>query len=236
MRALSLIVPFALLATAAPALAGSISIEGRGQVRAAPDMATVSSGVTTQGATAKEALDANSTAMAALIEALKSSGIEARDIQTSGFSVNPNYVYSEERDAQGYNLPPKINGYQVANSVSVIVRDLEKLGTILDQSVTVGANTVNGVEFAVADPSELLNQARKAAFKDARSKAELYADASGTKLGDIETISERQDYAAPVAYAMAERAVAAAPTPVEAGELSFAITVSVEWDLDNSTD
>lgn len=236
MRALSLIVPFTLLATAAPALAGSISIEGRGQVRAAPDMATVTSGVTTQGATAKEALDANSTAMAALIEALKSSGIEARDIQTSGFSVNPNYVYSEERDAQGYNLPPKINGYQVANSVSVIVRDLEKLGTILDQSVTVGANTVNGVEFAVADPSELLNQARKAAFNDARSKAELYADASGTKLGDIETISERQDYAAPVAYAMAERAVAAAPTPVEAGELSFAITVSVEWDLDNSTD
>lgn len=236
MRALSLIVPFALLASAAPALAGSISIEGRGQVRAAPDMATVTSGVTTQGATAKEALDANSTAMAALIDALKTSGIEARDIQTSGFSVNPNYVYSEERDAQGYNLPPKINGYQVANSVSVIVRDLEKLGTILDQSVTVGANTVNGVEFAVADPSELLNQARKAAFNDARSKAELYADASGTKLGDIESISERQDYAAPVAYAMAERAVAAAPTPVEAGELSFAITVSVEWDLDEAAD
>jgi uncharacterized protein YggE len=236
MRALSLIVPFALLATAAPALAGSISIEGRGQVRAAPDMATVSSGVTTQGATAKEALDANSSAMAALIDALKTSGIEPRDIQTSGFSVNPNYVYSEERDAQGYNLPPKINGYQVANSVSVIVRDLEKLGTILDQSVTVGANTVNGVEFAVADPSELLNQARKAAFTDARSKAELYADASDTKLGEIETISERQDYAAPVAYAMAERVATPAPTPVEAGELSFAITVNVEWDLDNARD
>jgi uncharacterized protein YggE len=236
MRALSLIVPFVLLASAAPSLAGSISIEGRGQVRAAPDMATVSSGVTTQGATAKEALDANSTAMTALIEALKTSGIEARDIQTSGFSVNPNYVYSEERDAQGYTLPPKINGYQVANSVSVVVRDLEKLGVILDQSVTVGANTVNGVAFAVADPSELLNQARKAAFTDARSKAELYAEASGTSLGEIETISERQDHGAPIAYAMAERAVAASAAPVEAGELSFAITVNVEWDLDNTAD
>lgn len=234
MRALSLIVPFALLASVAPAFAGTIAIEGSGQVRAAPDMATVSSGVTTQGATAKEALDANSTAMTALIEALKGSGIEARDIQTSGFSVSPNYVYSEERDASGYSLPPKINGYQVANSVSVVVRDLEKLGSILDQSVTVGANTVNGIEFSVTDPSELLDEARKAAFADARAKADLYALASGTTLGDIEKISESRDYAVPVAYAMAERAVAADKVPVEAGELSFSITVNVEWDLENT--
>ena len=124
MRALSVLVPFALIATALPAYAGTIAIEGRGEVRAAPDMATINSGVTTQGATAREALDANTAAMSELIAALKQSGIEARDIQTSGFSVNPNYVYSDARDDLGYTMPPKINGYQVSNSVTVVVLSL----------------------------------------------------------------------------------------------------------------
>lgn len=238
MRALSVLVPFALIATALPAYAGAIAIEGRGEVRAAPDMATINSGVTTQGATAREALDANTAAMSELIAALKEAGIEARDIQTSGFSVNPNYVYSDARDELGYSLPPKINGYQVSNSVTVVVRDLEELGSILDRSVTVGANTVNGVSFSVADPSELLNEARRIAFTDAREKAELYAGVADATLGDLEQISERQDFNAPQPYPMYARAEMAgsAPVPVEAGEMSFAITVNVTWDLDNSAE
>jgi len=238
MRALSVLIPFALIASALPAYAGTISIEGRGEVRAAPDMATINSGVTTQGATAREALDANTAAMSELIDALKAAGIEARDIQTSGFSVNPNYVYSDARDDLGYSLPPKINGYQVSNSVTVVVRDLEELGSILDQSVTVGANTVNGVSFSVADPSELLDQARKLAFADARGKAELYASIADATLGELESISERQDFNGPQPYPMYARAEmsGAAPVPVEAGEMSFAITVNVSWDLDNSAD
>ncbi|WP_375600095.1 SIMPL domain-containing protein [Devosia sp. Naph2] len=238
MRALCVLIPFALIASALPAYAGTISIEGRGEVRAAPDMATINSGVTTQGATAREALDANTAAMSELIDALKAAGIEARDIQTSGFSVNPNYVYSDARDDLGYSLPPKINGYQVSNSVTVVVRDLEELGSILDQSVTVGANTVNGVSFSVADPSELLDQARKLAFADARGKAELYASIADATLGELESISERQDFNGPQPYPMYARAEmsGAAPVPVEAGEMSFAITVNVSWDLDNSAD
>lgn len=238
MRAPSVLIPFALIASALPAYAGTISIEGRGEVRVAPDMATINSGVTTQGATAREALDANTAAMSELIDALKAAGIEARDIQTSGFSVNPNYVYSDARDDLGYSLPPKINGYQVSNSVTVVVRDLEELGSILDQSVTVGANTVNGVSFSVADPSELLDQARKLAFADARGKAELYASIADATLGELESISERQDFNGPQPYPMYARAEmsGAAPVPVEAGEMSFAITVNVSWDLDNSAD
>jgi uncharacterized protein YggE len=235
MRRLSVLASIALLATALPAYAGTISIEGRGEVRAAPDMATVNSGVTTQGATAREALDANTAAMAELIATLKEAGIETRDIQTSGFSVNPNYVYSDERDENGYSLPPRINGYQVSNSVTVVIRDLEDLGNILDQSVTVGANTVNGVSFSVADPSDLLDEARKAAFADARHKAELYAGVAGANLGDLESISERADFGGPQPYPMYARAevAASAPVPVEAGELTFAVTVNVAWDLDN---
>jgi len=238
MRLSSVLAPLALLATAVPAFAGSIIIDGQGEVRAAPDMAMISSGVTTQGSTAREALDANTAAMAELIAALKAEGIEARDIQTSGFSVNPNYVYSDARDEHGYSLPPKINGYQVSNTVTVAVRDLAELGSILDKSVTVGANTINGVSFSVADPSELYDQARKAAFADARKKAELYAAAAGAKLGELEAITESQGYNAPQPYPMYARAevAASAPVPVEAGEMSFTITVKVEWDLDNTAE
>lgn len=235
MRYLASLVPFALLAgLSLPAYAGTITIEGHGEVMAAPDMAQINSGVTTQGATAREALDGNTAAMAELIAALKAAGIEARDIQTSGFSVNPNYVYSDERDANGYTLPPRINGYQVSNTVTVTVRKLDTLGSILDQSVTIGANTVNGVSFAVADPAELYNEARKAAFADARAKAELYATAAGGTLDEIQSISETQGFNAPQPYPMYAKAdmAASAPVPVEAGELTFAINVNVQWELE----
>jgi uncharacterized protein YggE len=238
MRPYRLLTPLVLLAgLTLPAYAGTIAIEGRGEVTAAPDMATINSGVTTQGATAREALDANTAAMAELIAALKASGIEARDIQTSGFSVNPNYVYTDERDANGYTLPPKINGYQVSNTVTVAVRKLDTLGSILDKSVTVGANTVNGVSFSVADPSDLYDQARKAAFADARAKAELYATVAGSALEDIVSISETQGFNPPQPYPMYARAemAADAAVPVEAGELSFAINVNVQWELDDVT-
>jgi uncharacterized protein YggE len=100
--------------------------------------------------------------------------------------------------------------------------------------VNVGANTINGVSFSVADPSELYNQARKAAFADARSKAELYATAAGAKLGDLEAISESQNINNPMPmYARAELA-SASPVPVEAGEMTFEIGVNVQWELDNT--
>lgn len=235
MRFVTALAPFALLAAAVPAYAGTITIEGRGEVRAAPDMALINSGVTTQGETARAALDANTAAMAELISTLKEAGVEARDIQTSGFSVNPNYVYSESRDEMGYTLPPKINGYQVSNTVSVAVRNLDDLGGILDKAVNVGANTINGVTFSVADPTELYNEARKQAFADAREKAELYATAANATLGELEAISESQNINSPIPMPMFARAEAqAADVPVEAGEMTFEIGVNVQWELDNT--
>lgn len=233
MRPLIALLPLAFATLTAPALAGTITIEGHGEVFAVPDTALVTSGVTTQGATAREALDANTKAMAELIETLKAAGIEARDIQTSGFSVNPNYVYTDARDENGYTLPPKIDGYQVYNTVNVRVRDLPSLGAVLDKAVTVGANTVNGISFSVADPSKLYDDARKAAFADARAKAELYAEVADAELLDIVAINEGQTFdQPPQPYAMRDMAMAeSAPVPVEAGELSFAINVSVQWEL-----
>ena len=242
MRPLFGLATFALAATLAfPVLAqapeqlSTISIEGRGEISAKPDTAYVTSGVTSQGATAREALDANTKDMAALIETLKAAGIEAKDIQTSGFSVSPNYVYSDRTDENGYTLPPVINGYIVSNSVTVRVRALATLGTVLDQSVTVGANTINGVSFSVADPSNLLNEARKAAFADAKAKAELYVGLANVDLDRILSITETQGYDQPQPYMMREASMAmdaAAPVPVEAGELTFSINVNVLWTLD----
>jgi uncharacterized protein YggE len=235
-------IPF-MLATAlsaAPALAqessmnGTISISGLGEVSAAPDTAFVTSGVTTQGATAREALDANTKAMTELLETLKAAGIEARDIQTSGFSVSPNYVYTDARDANGYQLPPKINGYQVYNTVNVRVRELSTLGSVLDKAVTVGANTINGVSFSVADPSKLYDEARKLAFADAKKKAELYATAAGEELGDLRNINESQGYSQPPQpYVMRAEVAADKAVPVEGGELSFQINVQVTWDFED---
>ncbi|HTM79092.1 MAG TPA: SIMPL domain-containing protein, partial [Devosia sp.] len=118
----------------------------------------------------------------------------------------------------------------------VRVRALDTLGAILDKSVTVGANTINGINFAVADPAELLDEARKAAFADARAKAELYATAAGSKLEDIVSINESQNFNQPpqpyMAKAMAQSA--SADVPVSAGELSFAINVTVQWELEDA--
>ena len=239
MRVLPALIPLVLAtALATPVLAdGSMQITGHGEIKAAPDTAFVTSGVTSQGNTAKEALDLNNADMQKLIETLKAAGIASEDIQTSGFSVSPNYVYSDARDQNGYQLPPKIVGYTVSNGVTVQVRDLTKLGAVLDQAVTVGANQVSGITFAVDDPSELYNEARKLAFADARGKAELYADAAGVELGALQLISEQVNYAPPQPYTFKAEAAMSADrsfVPVEVGSLTFSIDVNVNWDLDQT--
>ncbi|WP_417309969.1 SIMPL domain-containing protein [Devosia sp.] len=239
MRPITALIPFALMAgLSLPAFAdeGVISVTGTGEISAAPDTAYINSGVTTQGATAREALDANSAAMEQLIATLKEAGIAERDIQTSNFSVNPNYVYSDARDADGYNQPPKINGYQVSNTVTVRIRDLDSLGAVLDQQVSVGANQINGISFAVDETTPLYDEARQMAFADARRKAGIYADVAGESLGDVVSITENQGYSAPQPMQMRATTMAydeSAKVPVAGGELNFAVNVQVTWDIED---
>jgi uncharacterized protein YggE len=237
MRILAALIPLTLAtALTSPVFAaGSMQITGHGEVMATPDTAIVTSGVTSQGMTAKEALDANNADMKALIDTLKAAGIDSKDIQTSGFSVSPNYVYSDARDANGYQLPPKITGYTVYNGVTVIVHDIASLGAVLDQAVTVGANQISGVSFSVDDPAELYNEARKLAFADAHDKAELYADAAGVELGALSLISEMTGYnqpPQPYAFKAEAASMDRAVVPVEVGQLTFSIDVNVSWDLE----
>ncbi len=213
---------------------GQIRVTGVGEVYAAPDMATVSLGVVIEAETASGALRQNSDAVAQLIAALKEEGIAARDLQTSGISVQP--VYSRpSRSTPRANEAPKIVGYSVRNTVSVRIRDLEKTGTLLDKMVSLGSNSMNGITFSIADPKPLRNEARKAAVADARAKAELYAKAAGVKLGDVKLITEpRAQPPRPVAIQMrAATPVAESAVPVEAGELSISARIEIVWAIDD---
>ncbi len=223
----------ALIVAVAPALAEesklvrTISISGHGEVRAVPDVASISIGVTTQAATAREALDGNTKAMKALLDTLKQAGIDARDMATSNFSVGPRLDYGNNN-----GQPPKIVGYDVNNMVTVTVRKIEDLGGLLDVAVSTGSNTINGISFSVTKPDAMLDEARKAAVADARHKAEIYAAAGGFRLGDIITVSEGAAYQPPMPYmAKAARADLAADVPIAQGEQALTVDVSITYQI-----
>jgi len=211
--------------------AGIISLSGTGEIYAAPDIAYINTGVVSVAKTAREALAQNSNAMAKLIDVLQNAGLEERDIQTSNFNVSPQYSYNS---APNNNQPPKIANYRVSNSVRIIVRDLDNLGNIIDQSVSVGANSINSVSFSIEDNSDLLNQARKLAMQDAIKKATLYVNAANIKLGKIRVISENSSVMPPVPqFEMTRMAITSdgAPTPMQSGELSLRSNINVSWKI-----
>lgn len=200
----------------------SISVTGTGTIEAAPDMATLMIGVTTQGATAADALAENSKATDAVIARLTASGVEARDMQTSNLSINPNWT--------GYDsATPTISGYVASNMLTVRVRALDTTGAVLDAAVADGANTLNGMTFGLADPEPAYNDARKEAVADARAKAELLAAAAGVKLGQVLSISDAGAMTDPAP--MYRDAVSASPVPVVGGELGLVANVSVTWEI-----
>jgi uncharacterized protein len=204
-----------------------ISLNGHGEVKAKPDMAVVNVGVMTQANTAREALTQNTAAMEKVFASLKSQGIEAKDIQTSNFMVNPRYDYD-----QNNKRPPRVVGYDVSNTVTVAVRRLDTLGTVLDTVVSEGSNQVNGVMFAIADDEKLKDEARKLAVADAERKAKLYAETIRITLGQIMSLSEGSyQPPQPVPYGKAVRAEAQSAVPIAEGEQTVAIDVNIAWDI-----
>jgi uncharacterized protein len=204
-----------------------ISLNGHGEVKARPDMAVVNVGVMSQAKTAREALTQNTAAMEKIFASLKAAGIEAKDIQTSNFSVNPRYDYG-----QNNNQPPRLVGYDVANSVAVSVRKLDTLGSVLDTVVSEGSNQINGIMFAIADDEKLKDEARKLAVADAERKAKLYAETTRITLGQIMGVSEGNfQPPQPVLYGKAMRADTASAVPIAEGEQTVAIDVNITWEI-----
>lgn len=206
----------------------TISVTGEGKANAPPDMATIATGVVTQAETAQLALKENKEAMASVIEVLEEHHVAAKDVQTSSFNVSPVY----KRDERG-RQKPEIAGYRVQNQVRVRARNLADLGKVLDALVGAGSNQISGISFGVDDPIGILNQARSEAIRDAKSRAEVYAQSAGVRVGRVRTISE-QPVTIPRPLAMDFARAEAAAVPVATGEQEFRVTVHVVFELDDA--
>jgi uncharacterized protein len=217
----------ALLATAAAAgetqIPHTMTVTGEGDVKAAPDEAQISTGVVTQAKTAAAAMAKNREAMNRVFATLENLGIAQKDIQTTDFSVSPQYASSA--DSQ------RITGYQVSNTVQATIENLSRLGGALDALVASGSNSLGDIAFSIRDPKPLESQARGAAMRDAIDKAQSYAKAGGLQLGPIVWVSEESEPPRPIFRAMAMAPAASAPTPIAAGQESISATVTVSFEI-----
>lgn len=218
-------------ADAAPSAAESLfrattlNLAAYGETQVAPDMASISLGVTTQARTAGQALSDNAARMAQVMAALKAAGIAAKDIRTSGLNLNAQYAYDQGQ-------APRLTGYQAANQVSITVRDLSRLGAAVDATVGAGANQVNGISFGLADPTAAENAARESAVRALQAKADLYARATGYRVSRLVSLSEGGGEAprAPVPM-MAMARMQKAETAVSPGELTVRVDVNGLYEL-----
>jgi uncharacterized protein YggE len=205
-----------------------IRVVGAGRVQAAPDTATLDAGVTSEAVRAKDAIGANATAMQAVLEALHTLEIDAKDIQTQQLQLAPVYPQSSGGRRAG------IGSYRATSRVRVRVREIDDVGGILDALVDAGANQLGNVTFTVAEPDPLLDRARRAAVADGRRKAMLLAREAGMRLGEV---LEIHDSAAPRPFARgrggfaAESAVVARSVPIASGELEFSAQVEIVYAL-----
>jgi uncharacterized protein YggE len=224
-------IPFAVAIAAvtllaAPALAESappavISVTGEATVSVAPDQAQIDGGVTSEAKTAREASDANNSAMGKVLLALKGAGIDEKDYQTSRLSLQPQSTPNRTGGA------PAIVSYRASNRVTVRLRDVTKVASVIDALVGAGANEIGGINFVVSQASKLLDEAREQAIADARRKAAIYAKAAGVELGAPLGISE-EGAPGPVPYRKMSAGIAAS-TPVAPGEETLSVTVNVSW-------
>ena len=209
--------------TAAPAL----NLSAYGEVKVAPDMATITFGVMTEAPTAQAAMADNARRMQEVFAALSRAGIADRDIQTSGLNLSPQYDYVQ-------NEPPKLRGYQASNRVTVNIMDLTKVGTTADAVVSAGVNQIDGIAFGLKDPKAAEDQARVLAVRALQDKARLYAQALGVELGAVRTLNEGGGYQPPQPmpmYAARMQMAESDSTPVAAGQLAVRIDITGTYDL-----
>lgn len=233
----SLLAILALATVAAPLSAQSLPVQvvngtrldivAEGRVTRVPDVARINAGVVTQAPSASQALQGNAQRMGRVVAALRRAGVTERDIQTSQINLNPDYRYREGQ-------PPLLTGYQASNSVSVRFRDISNAGRILDALVAEGANQINGPSLEVDRPEQALDEARAAAIRTARARAELYARATGKRVGRMLSISEGGGFGAPRPVALDARATldTAAQTKIEPGEQEVAVQIQVSYELE----
>jgi uncharacterized protein YggE len=213
---------------AAPLSGTALTLSAFGEVKTAPDMAAISLGVLTQGPTAEDASRANAERMNAVMTALRRAGVAERDIQTSGLNLSPQYVYDQGQ-------PPRLNGYQARNQVTVKVTDLAHLGATLDGAVAAGANEVQGIAFGLKNPTAAEDEARRRAVAALQAKAGVYAQATGMRIVRMISLSEGGGYQAPpprpIPMVAGVARMKAEDTSISPGETTVRIDVEATYEL-----
>ena len=204
--------------------AGSIVVSGTGRVAVEPDLADLRLGVAVARPTVEAARALAATTMEAILAALGSAGVERRDVRTALLSVQPRYEYRD-------NQTPVLTGYDLANVVDVTVRDLTRLGAVVDGTLGAGATSLDQLTFRVAEPEAADREARQRAMAVARARAEVLAEAAGLAIVGVSDVVEGGGGPVPMPHHRAERMMltADAATPVEAGSLEIAVTVTVSY-------
>ena len=225
----------ALATTATPLAAADIQLAVTGPVvevtvtetvKADPDLATLSAGVTNLAPTAVEAMRQNSTAMNAVVDRIEALGIAREDIQTTGINLNPEYVYDQQTNRQNFT------GYRASNRVQVTMRSIDKTGDVLDALIVAGANDVSGISWSIDDPSAAQEQARQAAFATARARAEGYARLAGMRGVRLLEVNESVMSGPPIMFDMPQAVAARAESaPVRPGQVQTGVTITVKYEM-----
>jgi uncharacterized protein YggE len=207
-----------------PTSTGTIVVSGTGRVAVQPDVADLRLGVTVAKPTVEAARGEAAATMDAILRAVDGAGVARADVRTAMLSVQPRYDYRDGR-------APVLTGYEIANVVEVSVRDLSALGDVIDATLTAGATSMDALSFRLADPRPAEREARRQAMTEARSRADVLAEAAGVTVKGVSDIVEGQPVRPPGPVAKAQRMALAADagTPVEAGTLEVAVTVSVTY-------
>jgi hypothetical protein len=220
--------PTAPMQVHAMAAQPALNLSAHGEVKVAPDMATITFGVVTEATTARQAMADNARRMAEVFAALGRAGIEERHIQTSGLNLSAQYDYVN-------NQPPRLRGYQASNRVTVNIMDLTEVGEVADAVVAAGVNQIDGIGFGLQDPKAAEDQARVLAVRALQDKARLYAQALGVELGPIRSLNEGGGYAPqppmPVAQFMRVETTSDAATQVAGGQLTVRIDITGTYDI-----
>ncbi len=225
---------FALSACAAiPAAAAgtdtnirTLNASGEGKVYLVPDIAYVNIGVHSEAATVAAALKDNNAQAQAIQKALTDMGVDPKDIQTAAFNVYP----QQQTPKPGSTDTTPVTVYVVDNTVTVTVRDLQKLGSLLDTVVSSGANNINNVQFDVANKDAAMAEARKQAIQDAQNQATEIASAAGVVLGSIQNMSvNANNLPGPVYAGKGGFATADSSVPVSAGQLLITASANITY-------
>lgn len=210
----------------APAPESVLLVNGRGEVRAEPDLATVRLGIVQQAESARVAQDAANLVGTAILEALEDVGVDDEDVQTAGLNLTP--LYSRMRG----DGDPEIVGYRASNTVSIRVTDIQRVGIVIDAGLDAGANQLQGVGFGLQDDLASREEALRLAITEARRKAEAMAGALGVRLNGVARVSEGGVFVQQPMMEMSGRAMAvqeAVSTPVAPGSVSVSASVSIEY-------